>query len=115
MEEALRIIPRDHRVLSGAVGIWLRQIYENLFTYCESRLSEDLLVETMRSYKVFLISWNAVGSEEDPEILRRSTRDIPRGLQKRRYATALLPLEIKFYKSPNLRLNPARARIMSRR
>ena len=51
MEEALRIIPRDHRVLSGAVGIWLRQIYENLFTYCESRLSEDLLIETMRSYK----------------------------------------------------------------
>ena len=85
MQNCLRVIPKNHRVPTAASGIWHQMIYEDLFRYCEPRLSEDLLIETMRSYKIFLVNWNSFVDEEDPEILRRSTRGITirtKGLSK---------------------------------
>ena len=73
----LRIIPQECRVKNYVVGIWLITIYEEICEHCERiGMSEDLLLESLPTYKTFQISWQAFCDEEDPDILQRKQRDV---------------------------------------
>ena len=78
----------SYRPNNSVVGTWLEIIYEELCNYCEAvRMPEDLLLETLASYKKFQTTWSVFVLEEDPEILRRATRDISfrtKGISKRK-------------------------------
>ena len=88
MHSNLRVIPVAYRPKNDVVVIWRTIIYDELCNYCEAvEMSEDLLLETFASYKRFQITWREFLLEEDPEILRRTTRDITfrtKGISKRK-------------------------------
>ena len=88
VDSNLRVIPKSFRRKGVAIGIWLTTIYDEVCEHCESiGMDEDLLLENLQTYNKFLASWTAFCEEEDPEILRRKTRDISfrtKGYSKRK-------------------------------